>query len=98
MLSDKQLIEEAARRHESVEFGFGGYRRVVEPHIVGRDKEGAVTVFAWQALSGKGSAPGWRHFRLDGLSGLKPTGRTFVPRHPRPDPTKCGFVEVFSRA
>ena len=80
------------RRHETIEFGFTGYRRVVEPHVIGRDKEGVLTMFGWQTLSGKGSKPGWRHFRLDGLTGLLATGRHFVPQLPKPDPLKNGFV------
>src|SRR5690349_12138764 len=98
MLSDRQLIEEAVRRHETIEFGFDGYRRVADPYIIGKDKEGVTTVFAWQTLSGKGSRPGWRHFRLDGLTGLKAAGRHYVPKQPRPDPKKCGFVQVFAKA
>jgi hypothetical protein len=98
MLTDGQLIQEAISRHESIEFSFDGYRRVVHPHIIGKDKEGVTTLFAWQTLSGKGSPPGWRHFRLDGLTGLLATGRYFEPQSPRPIPDKCGFVEVFAQA
>ena len=91
MLTDRQLIEEAIRSRESIEFGFMGYRRVVDPHIIGKDKEGVTTLFGWQTLSGKGSKPGRRHFRLDGLTGLLATGRNFVPQQPKPNPEKCGF-------
>jgi hypothetical protein len=98
MLSDRQTVEGAVRRLECIEFRYDGFRRVAEPYIIGTDKEGATTMFAWQTLSGKGGVPGWRHFRLDGLGELHPTGRHFVPKQPRPDPAKCGFVQVFVKA
>lgn len=98
MLTDRQLIQEAISRHESIEFGFGGYRRVVQPHIIGKNEEGVITLFAWQTLSGKDNATGWRHFRLDGLTGLLPTGRHFEPQQPRPVAANCGFAEVFAQA
>ena len=98
MLSDRQIVEEACRRHETLEFGYEGYRRVANPHIIGTNKEGATTVFVWQTLSGKGSRPGWRHFPLNGLTGLRAAGRHFEPQRPPPDPAKCGFVQVFAKA
>ena len=97
-MTDRELIVEATKQHQKIEFGYDGFRRVGDPHIIGTDKVGATTVFVWQTLSGKGGVPGWRHFPLDGLSGLRPTGNSFAPQQPRPDPSKCGFVTVTAKA
>lgn len=98
MYSHRQIVEEAVRRRETIEFGYDGYVRVGEPHIIGKDKEGEIIVFVWQTLSGKGSAPGWRKIPLDGLTMLRPAGRSFAPKSPPPDPAKCGFVQVIAKA
>ena len=48
-------------------FLYKGARRRVEPHLLGYDASGDLTLSAWQ-LSGTGQ--GWRDFHVSKLSGL----------------------------
>lgn len=97
MFSDRQVISEAIRNLAEVEFGYGGYRRVYWPYVLGAMKSGEIEVFGWQQLSGKGGKPDFRQFRLDGLTGLIVTGRHFARPLQPVDPAKNGFVQVFAR-
>jgi hypothetical protein len=63
-----------------LEFAYKGARRRAEPHALGIDSKGHLTMCAWQ-LSG-GSGVGFRDFHLDELSSLQITEDGFVS--PRP--------------
>ena len=97
MFSNKAIIAEAILRLTVIEFGYAGYRRVYWPYILGETKSGEIEVFGWQAQSGKGGAPDFRQFRLNGLTGLTATARYFGRPSPRADPEKRGFVRVFAQ-
>lgn len=58
-----------------ISFWYDGRQRTVEPHLLGVDSDGDVTLSAWQ-LSG-GSGEGWRDFHTDKLSELAITGQIF---------------------
>jgi hypothetical protein len=97
MFSNREIIAEAIRRLTVIEFGYGNYRRVYWPYVLGETKSGEIEVFGWQTLSGKGSAPDFRQFRLSGLTGLIATARHFERPSRRVDPAKQGFVRVFAQ-
>lgn len=59
---------------------YGGRLRVVEPHLLGYDNDGDLTLSAWQ-LSG-GSGQGWRDFHVSKLTALTTGAATFAG--PRP--------------
>jgi hypothetical protein len=97
MHSDRQIIAAAIRNLAVIEFGYGGYRRVYWPYVLGAMKSGEIEVFGWQQLSGKGGQPDFRQFRLDNLSGLIVTGPYFARPSQPVDPAGRGFVDVFAR-
>lgn len=63
-----------------ISFHYKGVNRSVEPHCVGRDSKGNLLLSAWQ-LSG-GSGVGWRDFKIDDISGLVVSDKSFS--NPRP--------------
>lgn len=69
-------ICDAIRDRRVINFYYKGRTRTVEPHLVGYDRDGDLTLSAWQ-LSG-GSGQGWRDFHVSKLSGLSITQQTFV--------------------
>ncbi len=74
---------EAIRRQQVVEFSYEGRTRSVEPHAVGYDHTGALTLHGWE-LSG-GRTQGFRGFTVREIRTLTVTGRQFAG--PRPDYT-----------
>jgi len=61
-------ICEAIRNRRIVEFTYKAKRRTVEPHTLGADGNGTITLCGWQ-LSG-GSGQSWRDFHLSSMSAL----------------------------
>ena len=74
-------LPEAIRQQRVVEFAYAGGSRSVEPHAVGYDDDGRLTLTGWQ-LSGK-NGPGLRDFVVKSMRLLTVTGRRFDG--PRPD-------------
>jgi predicted DNA-binding transcriptional regulator YafY len=64
----------AIAAREILTFRYSGTVRTVEPHLLGYDGDGDLTLSAWQ-LSGTGV--GWRDFHVSRLSELAITGDTF---------------------
>lgn len=74
------FICQAIAGRQVISFVYKNRTRVVEPHLLGYDSDGDLTLSAWQ-LSG-GSGQGWRDFHVSKLAGLSITGQTFSgPRH-----------------
>ncbi|MEP1931300.1 MAG: WYL domain-containing protein [Roseibium sp.] len=69
---------EAIKNRQVVSFTYEHRVRTVEPHLVGYDGDGDLTLSAWQ-LSG-GSGVGWRDFHVSKLTGLATTGQTLPKR------------------
>ena len=65
----------AIRSKSIITFVYDGAVRTVEPHQLGFDHDGDLTLSAWQ-LSG-GSSVDWRDFHIANASGLTTTGRHF---------------------
>jgi predicted DNA-binding transcriptional regulator YafY len=96
-VTNTETIAAAIRNLAVIEFGYDGYRRVYWPYILGETKKGEIEVFGWQQLSGKGSQPDFRQFRLDGLTGLVVTGSHFARPLQPVNLAQRGFVRVFVR-
>lgn len=79
-MSDFKAICDAIRGRDVITLKYSGATRTVEPHVVGYDGDGELTLRAWQ-LTGTGT--GWRDFHVSNVSGVAPTGDTFAG--PRPD-------------
>jgi len=69
-------ICDAIRDKRIISFRYKGAIRTVEPHLVGYDSDGDLTLSAWQ-LSG-GSGQGFRDFHVGKLSGLTITDQAFA--------------------
>lgn len=74
-MSDSDIICSAIRNKQILTFSYKGSRRTVEPHLLGYDRDGDLTLSARQ-LSGTGI--GWRDFHVSRLSGLSTTEETFL--------------------
>lgn len=70
----KTIICDAIEKRQVLEFSYKGSRRRVEPHLLGYDSDGDLTLSAWQL---SGTQPGWRNFHASKLSGLSTAGETF---------------------
>ena len=70
----QQVICSAIADRRVLSFRYKRIVRTVEPHLLGYDSDGDLTLSAWQ-LSGTGQ--GWRDFHVSKLSGLTTTERTF---------------------
>jgi len=68
------------RRKEVISFMYDDARRVVEPHLLGLDESGDLTLSAWQT---DGPTPdGWRDFWVAKMKNIAPTGKTFKSARP----------------
>ena len=70
-----QTICDAIRERRVLTFRYDGATRRVEPHLLGYDSDGDLTLSCWQ-LSG-GSGTGFRDFHVAKLSGLDITEERF---------------------
>jgi predicted DNA-binding transcriptional regulator YafY len=77
-------ICDAIRDRKVISFHYKGRVRTVEPHLVGYDADGDLTLSAWQ-LSG-GSGVGFRDFHVSKLSGLTITQQSFAGARPGYNP------------
>lgn len=82
-------------QRQVVQFHYKGRTRTVEPHLVGYDASGDLTLSAWQ-LSG-GSGTGWRDFHVAKLSGLSTTGQAFSGPRPGYNPRDKTLVRIVCR-
>ncbi len=83
-IRDRDELCEYILAMQVIEFRYRGRIRRVEPHLMGYDADGDLTLSAWQ-LSG-GSGVGWRDFHVSRLSGLSATGETFAETRPGYNP------------
>lgn len=60
------MIRQAIADRRTLEFTYNGTRRIVEPHILGYDRSGDLTLSAWQRSGGSGQ--GFRDFHVSKLS------------------------------
>lgn len=74
------LICQAIADFKILEFTYQGAHRTVEPHLLGYDGDGDLTLSAWQLLGGSGS--GFRDFHVSKLFALYIGQHTFAG--PRP--------------
>ncbi len=64
----QDTICNAIREQKLLSFMYSGRRREIEPHLLGYDSDGDLTLSAWQLEGGSGR--GWRDFHVSKLSGL----------------------------
>lgn len=89
-----QICEAISKRYILV-FYYNGSRRIVEPHLLGYDSDGDLTLSSWQLTGGSGE--GWRDFHVDKLSGLATTGATFSGSRPGYNPNDSTLERIVCR-
>ncbi len=98
-MSAQTIICDAIRNRERLGFWLGfwhdGPRREVEPHLLGYDDDGELTLSAWQLAGGSGK--GWRRFHVAKLTGLSTTGTNFSGARSRYDPNNTTMVRIVCR-
>jgi len=68
------------RRREVIRFMYLEGLREVEPHLLGTDEDGDLTLSAWQR---SGLTPqGWRDFHVKKMQGITITGQRFLRARP----------------
>jgi predicted DNA-binding transcriptional regulator YafY len=91
----RDLLCQAIANRQIVSFRYKGTLRRVEPHLVGYDSSGDLTLSAWQ-LSG-GTGQGWRDFHVARLSGLATTDETFERARDGYNPMDSTLDEIVCR-
>lgn len=77
-------IATAVQGHNLLSFMYDGYRRTVEPHAYGTDKQGHSALRAYQVGGGSesGQYVGWKLFHTNEMHGVTVQPQTFAG--PRP--------------
>ena len=88
-------LPDAIRQQRVVEFAYAGGSRSVEPHAVGYDEAGRLTLTGWQ-LTGK-SGQGLRDFPVKSMRLLTITARRFDGPRPDYDPAQTNLRKVVCR-
>jgi len=75
MAKQSTLLCNYIRRREVIRLSYDGDTRIVEPHLLGTDADGDLTLSAWQR---SGPTPsGWRDFHVKKMENISPTGHNF---------------------
>lgn len=85
----------AIEQKRVISFYYDDSHRLAEPHLVGVDADGDVTLSAWQ-LSG-GSGEGWRDFHTARLSSLSITDQHFAGPRPGYNPNDKTLERIICR-
>lgn len=88
-------INDAIRDRRVISFLYKGRIRTVEPHLVGYDRDGDLTLSGWQ-LSG-GSGIGFRDFHVSKISGLSITQQTFAGPRLGYNPNDTTLSQIVAR-
>ena len=99
-LTDGERLIRAILDHRVVEFGYQGYRRTVEPYLLGLHEAGEPLLLGIQTsgASRSGEIPGWRAFITTGIDGVELTDRSFSGPPPDFNPYGHSMLEIFARA
>jgi hypothetical protein len=89
------VLTSAIENRNLIEFKYSGDLRKVEPHLLGKNKAGVMTLSAWQT-EGK-SGIGWRGYSVDKISELKIADCTFDVARPGYNPNDNTMIQIFSR-
>lgn len=80
MSAQQDLICQAIAAMNVIEFRYKGSWRTAEPHALGHNSRGKLTLCAWQIAGGSGAD--WRDFHVELITEVINTGDTFD--EPRP--------------
>jgi len=88
----KQFIYDAIGARSIISFLYTGSRRIVEPHVLGYDHGGELTLYAWQPTGCNGQ--NWRNFHYHKIHGIALTGGYFSNARPGFDPHNWDLTEI----
>jgi len=83
------------RRKEVIMFMYADSLRVVEPHLLGRDESGDLTLSAWQLSGATGS--GWRDYHVEKMTSIDATNRSFKNARPGFNPNDTTIKTIICR-
>jgi hypothetical protein len=86
--------------HRVVEFVYQGYRRTVEPYLLGLHDAGEVLLLGYQTAgpSHSGEIPGSRTFITTGIGEVDVTDRSFAGPRSDFNPYRHSMLDIFARA
>lgn len=89
------VICAAIKDRHVLAFSYKGTTRQVEPHLLGYDSEGHLTLSAWQLTGGSGK--GFRDFHVDTILGPRTTGACFSGPRPGYNPNDSTMMRIVCR-
>jgi hypothetical protein len=99
-LTNGERLVRAILDHRVVEFGYQGYRRTVEPYLLGLHEAGEPLLIGKQTAgaSRSGEIPGWRTFVTTTIEEVEVTDRGFSGPPADFNPFGHSMLEIFARA
>jgi hypothetical protein len=99
-LTNGERLVRAILDHRIVEFDYQGYRRTVEPYLLGLHEAGEPILLGYQTagFSHSGEIPGWRTFILTVIGDVEITARSFAGPRSDWNPHGHAMLELFARA
>ena len=92
-MSEQQIVN-AIRHRLVLSISYKNETRTIEPHLLGYDRDGNLTLSAWQT---SGLKPGWRDFHVGKLRAMSTTGQTFARARPGYNPMDTTLTRVVCR-
>lgn len=99
-LTNGERLVRAILDHRVVELTYQGYRRTVEPYLLGLHEAGEPILLGYQTAGGSqsGEIPGWRAFITTGIGDVEVIDRTFAGPRSDFNPYGHSMLEIFARA
>ena len=99
-LTNGERLVRAILDHRIVEFVYQGYRRTVEPYLLGLHEAGEPILLGYQTAgaSHSGDVPGWRTFITTAIGEVDITDRSFTGPRSDFNPYAHSMLDIFARA
>ena len=99
LATGEQLVR-AILDHRIIEFVYEGYRRTVEPYLLGLHEAGEPILLGYQTAgqSQSGEIPGWRTFITTAIGDVEITANSFTGPRSDFNPFGHSMLEIFARA
>lgn len=91
----EEIVCDAIGKRLTLSFVYSGSQRTVEPHILGYDRGGDLTLSAWQVSGGSGQ--GWRDFHFVKMTAIVATGTCFSAPRPGYNPNDSTLSRIICR-
>jgi hypothetical protein len=99
-LTTGERLVRAILDHRVIEFAYQGYRRTVEPYLLGIHEAGEPILLGYQTAgaSQSGDIPGWRTFITTAIGDVQVTSHSFAGPRSDFNPYGHSMLEIFARA